>query len=211
MLHRNALVAAARAAFALSLTGHAGPPAVVYTAHELSLTLKPVSQGEASNGDDKADKTTINAKDVLETCLERTPAKDEAIFLFIPCEDLNANEIIAIDKLPVVDGLESLGHVALDLDNAMRTEKNGVLKSALVPAEVTLSCNSDEEHLTASGIMEIKFSAVGEGGPICPESAKLKLTGTGFSTTGPGRFLVNDGSSLTAKKRSSTISTPPDL
>jgi hypothetical protein len=58
--------------------------------------------------------------------------------------------------------------------------------------------------------MEVKFSEV--GGEACPESGKVKLTGLGYSTSGPGAFLVNEGSTLTAKKRSSTLTSgPPPL
>jgi hypothetical protein len=203
MIHKKALFAAALAVFTLSFTARAGAP-LIYTAHELSFSLKVVSQDEASNGDDKPHKESANAKDVFEICMGRSPAKDEAIFMFTICQQPeNGAQIIAIDKDPL-EGLQSLGTIEFFASDAILTEKNGVLKTVLVPVEVHFSCNSDTVQFEAAGIMELKLSPVGTE-DACAESGKIQLTGLGSG------FLVNDGSSISIKKRSASISTPPDM
>ena len=211
MFHRSILFAGALAAFALSLPARAGAPVTVYTAHELSFNLKLVSQdNDSSSGDDRAHKDSVDVKEAFNLCVGSKPLKDQAVFLFTVCSDPNAPaEIIAIDKDPVLDGLESLGTVTFDVGDAVFTERNGDLKTALAPVEIAFSCNSDEERFTATGMIELKFSKLGN--MDCPDSGKIKLSGVGFSSSGPGEFLVNDGSSITIKKRSTTISTPPAL
>jgi hypothetical protein len=183
---------------------HAG--AEVITAHELTITIKSLSQTTDSHDNDKPDKTSVDRKDLFELCVGRRPQSDEGVFLFINCTNLNQNQIMAIDKNPLT-GLQEIGSMDFDLDHAVVTTKNGVLKSATIPVEVTLECG--DTAVDAFGAIDIKYSDLGAL-DACVESAKVKVTGTGV-TPGPGNFIVDDGSSITVKKRDGGITTVPPL
>ncbi|MFI5317829.1 MAG: hypothetical protein ACHQ6T_19180, partial [Myxococcota bacterium] len=80
---------------------------------------------------------------------------------------------------------------------------------------------ADEVSAELSGIMNLKFSAIGKfsSSPttICPAGGSARLTGTGFIGSaipgGPLDFIANDGTSIAIKGRDSrvdtTIAVPP--
>ena len=179
----------------------------LFTAHPLTLTVKGVAQTVNSSKDQKEDKLTVNVKDLFAECRGAQPTKDQAVFLFLNCADLTDNTIRAISTNPIAS-LEEIGSIDFDLANAVNTTKNGVLKSKTVPVSIELTCNGGDTDVTVSGIMNLKFSAL-NAVDACPDSGSVKITGVGQTASAGGPFLVNDGSSITVKKRSTSIFTVP--
>ncbi|HTO52135.1 MAG TPA: hypothetical protein VMR50_02025 [Myxococcota bacterium] len=201
------VISAAIAAAAVVLPLHAragGPPTTV---HLLSINLKTVSQTTNSHGDDVADKVTAKQNDVFKQCVGASPAKDEGIYLFLDCADLNTNTIAAIDTDPLFDTAVIIGGVDFDLGHMVQKQKSGVTQSATVPVEIHLSCDGATTTADVSGIMSLTYSPLG-GSPACPLSGKVQITGVGHNPT-PGNFIVDSGSSVSVGKRSGSIVTFP--
>jgi hypothetical protein len=169
------------------------------TAHPVKLTLKTVSQTTNNNDDLKPDKFGANWKDVFQACVGTAPAKDEGLFLFIDCQDVNNNMLAAMDTNPV-NLLADIGGVSLDLGHAVYNEKNGLIQSVSVPAAITIDCEGASAEVT--GIMDIKYKDL--DGTQCPNSASAKVTG---ATDDPETSIVDNGSSVTAEKRTLAVGT----
>ena len=206
---RRILSVTALALFAAGTPFIARAGGTLITAHQLNMSIKVVSQTVNSSKDQKEDKVTVDVKDVFAECRGTPPQKDEAVFLFLACTDLNDNTILAIDTNPVT-ALEEIGSVDFDLANRVNTTKNGILKSSLIPVSIELTCNGGDTQIDVTGIMDMNFSPLD---PLnaCPESASVKITGVGDTPSAGGPFLVNSGSSITVKKRSTSILTVPPL
>ena len=199
-------LAFALVAFGSPLAASAG--AAPITAHPLRMTIKVVAQTVNSNEDQTPDKVTADVKDVFEECRGAPPENDQAVYLFLNCANLNDNTILAIDTDPVA-ALEEIGSIDFDLVNAVNTTKEGILKAKTLPVDIELTCNGNTA-IEVTGIMDLKFS---ELSPVnaCPESGSVKITGVGDTPSAGGRFLVDDGSSISVKKRSASILTVPPL
>jgi hypothetical protein len=201
-----------RFAIALALVAaipiRANSGAAITTSHPLSFSLKLVSQTQASNGDDRADKETIDWKEVFEECVGDPPTSKQAIYLFMSCSDLNDNTIMAINTDPV-SGIDELGEIDFDLVHQIVIEKNDELKQVLMPAVVELQCNMGATDITLQGVMDLKFA--GNAPQECPESGKLTLSGSGNTPSVFCNLLMNAGSTITVKKRNSAISGAPPL
>jgi hypothetical protein len=185
-------------ALALPLRARAGGPTLVYP---VAITLKTISQTTTNSGDSKPDPFTAHAKAVFEACQEATPSKTQGIFVLWNCDGLG-NSIVAAETEPTFQILQTVGEMFFDMDHLVRTTKKLTTKSASVPVAITLDCNSSTTTVQIRGIMDVKFAAntSGMGAPIvCPESAKVKVVGSGHNS-GVGNFVVDDGSSITIKK-----------
>ena len=192
-------------ALAIPLPAFAGGGGPI-TAHALTIKIKAVSQTTNSSDDDRPDSTGANQKDVFQTCVGTAPTKTQGIYLFLDCSNL-ANTINAIDTDPLFDTNVPLGEISFDLGHMVTTTKKGVLTKAIVPVEIVLSCNADATHVDAFGIMTINYTPLGSS-PACPSSASVSVIGTGLNPL-PGDFILNNGSSISAAKRSGAISTFP--
>ncbi len=173
------------------------------TAHQVTIKLAGIGQ-MTNNEDLKPDKFSANWKDVFEACTGLPPERDQAIFLFIDCANLNSNMIAAMDTDPVAL-IANIGSVNLNLGDLVRNEKNGVLQSAFVPASVEIDCAG--AAIEGFGILDVKFKDL--EGEQCPNSASVKLVGTGEAEEA---FIVGNGSTLNAKKRTAAFSNqfPPE-
>jgi hypothetical protein len=208
---RWGIAAATSLALAVPFSALAGPTTV--TAHLLTMSVKSLSQTTNKKDDDVFDRSSANVKDVFTVCVGNSPAKDEAIYLFLDCADLNHNVIAAIDTNPLFGTAVALGQVNFDTVDMVVSEKNGVLKSATTLVQIGLSCNAGALDVGLLGIVTLSYSALGAN-PACPSSGSVKIFGTGTSNlTGiiPPNFIVDDGSSISIKKRSGAISTFPPL
>jgi hypothetical protein len=183
------------------------------TAHLLSMTVKSVSQTTSSKGEDVFDKASGNVKNVFEACVGSPPSKTEGVYLFLDCGNLNNNVIAAIDTNPLFDTAVSVGQINFDLANLVVSTKGGVVTSSTVPVQIAITCNGGALDVGVFGIMDLKYSALGTS-PSCPSSGSVKIVGEGTSNlTGliPPTFIVGNGSSITAKKRSGAIVSFPPL
>jgi hypothetical protein len=191
---------------ALPLRAHAG--GAIVTAHELTMTIKVTSQGQTNSGEDRFDSSTLKVNDVFELCTGSKPTKTQGVFLFMNCSNLNNNEIDAIGTQPLT-GIASVGAINFDLAHLVDATKNGDRKSASVPVTLEIDCGGGALVAAVSGIMDIKYSALGQ--TVCPESAQVKITGSATSNNlgEPPSFIVDDGSSVKAKNRSGSIATFP--
>ena len=185
------------------------------TAHPLSLTLKLAGQTTDKAGDDVVGKLTVKSIDVFEGCTGiSTPTKTEGLYLFINCADPNSNEIDAVDTSGTPTSpptlLASVGSVDIGAP-VIDTQKAGSTTAVIAPVKVNISCNGGDTTATLFGILNLKFSPLMVGGS-CPFSGSMKIVGFGQDPnvqTPDNEFLVNDGSSLSIGKRSSTITTLP--
>ncbi|HXX48478.1 MAG TPA: hypothetical protein VEN47_09635 [Myxococcota bacterium] len=185
------------------------------TAHPLSLTLKLAGQTTDKAGDDVVGKLTVKSIDVFEGCTGiSTPTKTEGLYLFINCADPNSNEIDAVDTSGTPTSpptlLASVGSVDIGAP-VIDTQKAGSTTAVIAPVKVNISCNGGDTTATLFGILNLKFSPLMVGGS-CPFSGGMKIVGFGQDPnvqTPDNEFLVNDGSSLSIGKRSSTITTLP--
>jgi hypothetical protein len=202
---RVAVSAAACVGIAMPLLAHAVGPV---TGHLLSMSIRGVSQTTNSKDEDRPRNTSVNAKDVFAGCTSRSPTKSEGVYLFLDCSDLTNNMIAAIDTNRPLDTARFVGTVGFDLTHAVDSSRKGVLQSKVVPVTVEVACDGGA-FLEASGIMTIKYSALGSS-PACPLSASVKITGIGYHEP-PGDFIANTGSSITAKKRSGAITAFPPV
>lgn len=172
------------------------------TAHEVKLSIKGLAQTTNSNDFLKPDRFTVNQKDVFGACHGAAPAKDEGIFLFLDCTNvptsLNNNTILLMDTNPVTV-LGEIGSVNFDLARFVQNESSKGLQSASVPATIEIDC--DGATVEVFGIMDINFKDL--DGTQCPNSASVKVTGTG---TEVDVFSVDNGSSISAQKRSGAFS-----
>ena len=168
------------------------------TAHEMKISIKGLAQMTNSNELLKPDKFTANQKDVFQACQGSAPAKDEGIFLFLDCQDLNNNTILAMDTDPVTV-LGGVGGVSFDLTRLVQNQSNNGVQSASVPASLEIDC--DGATVEVFGIMDINFKDL--DGTQCPNSATMKVTGTG---TEVDLFIVDNGSSVNAQKRTAAFS-----
>ena len=198
------LAAIAALALAAPLQAQAGGAT---TAHKLSISLHAVAQTTNGHGDNVPDKTTADANDVFKACVGTKPAKDEGVYLFLNCTDLTDNVIAAIDTNPLFDTAVQVGSVDFDLGHMVTTTSNGVRKSATVPVTISISCDGATTTATLNGIMTMNFSALGAA-DSCPLNAKVNVTGTGHDP-GPGDFIVNQGSAISAANRSGAIASFP--
>src|SRR5262249_49786618 len=99
-----------------------------------------------------------------------------------------------------------IGSLEIDTAHIVTTSKSGITTRKIVPLVVHFSCNGDTTHVDAPGIMNLKYSPL--GGPSCPLSGSIDILGVGVDP-GPGNFIVNKGSAISIKSRSSTISSFP--
>jgi len=198
-------VASLMVAVPLSALAGGGP----ITAHQLTIKIKALSQTTNGKGDDVGDSTGANQKDVFQTCVGTSPTKTQGMYLFLDCSNLNNNVIAAIDTNPLFDTAVGTGDVSFDMAHMVTTQKKGVLVKAVVPVDITLSCNGDATHVDATGIMTINYTALGSS-PACPSSASVSVTGTGVNPQ-PGDFILNSGSSIKAATRSGAIAAFPPL
>lgn len=197
-------VAIALVLFTVPRLAHTGAPIV--TAHPLAISLKIVDQ-VFTNGDYKPAKDSANAKDLFEECVGAAPARNEAIYLFISCPDIDNNMIAAINA-DTGAGIESVGSVTFRAP-VIETTKNGVRTAASLPVDIELTCNIDTTTIILTGIMDMKFASV--GGFACPYSASVKIIGSGDTPSISGKFLIGNGSSITVKKKSPTITAFPQM
>ncbi|HTO06729.1 MAG TPA: hypothetical protein VMR86_06695 [Myxococcota bacterium] len=173
------------------------------------MTLKLASQGESNSGDGRMDRTSLDVKDVFEVCTGARPTKTQGIFLFMNCGELTNNTIAAIDTQPFGE-LAPVGGLSLN-GPLISVTKNGDTKSVTMPATLQISCDAGMGGLAliAPGVLTLKYSAL--GGTTCPESATLKVTGSGGSSSVglPGSFIVDDGTAVKAKNRDGAIASFP--
>ena len=197
-----ACLSAALSLVTAPLRAHAG--GALITGHELQITLKGAAQGESNSGEGTADKGTLKDKDIFELCTGESPTKDQGVFLFLDCGNLNNNEIDAIGTNPLT-GLAEVGSISFDVDHPVETTKNGNTKSIKIPVTIELTCGAGTLDVELNGIMNIKYSDLAK--TTCPDSASVKVTGVGDSNskTLPPAFLLDDGSSVKAKKRDGAI------
>lgn len=172
------------------------------TAHKVNLSLKGLAQTTTNNDDMKPESFSAKSSDVFEVCTGERPEKDEGVYLFFDCQDLNNNMIAAIDTDPL-SLIQDLGSVDLDLDNAVLKTQNGVLKSASVPAEIEIEC--EEAVFSTFAILDVNYKDLED--EACPNNAKAKIIGIG-DVEGES-FIVDDGSSLDAANRSAAIGAFP--
>ncbi len=187
--------------------GHAGGGIV--TAHPLSITLKTVSQTTNEKGEHRPDPFTAKTGDVFNACVGRPPSKTEGIYLFLNCTSLDLpNEIDAIDTQPLTKRA-SVGTVSFDTTFKVFADKKGTLKSVSLPVTITIDCTANSVTTTAEfhGTMDLNYTPVGTTTSVCPMSGKVKVTGTAVGA--PGNTIVDDGSSITIKNRSASITTLP--
>jgi len=140
-------------------------------------------------------------------CEGAPPTKTQGVFLFFNCADPTTGTIIAAINTDPFSGIEQLGTVSFDTDHGIATTKNGVLTQVMVPIEIDLSCVGDTVTATTFGIMTLKFSALPPS-DSCPLSGSIKILGVG-DMPGPAPFVVNNGSSGSIGKRSSSITSFP--
>jgi len=206
------LIAFASAALLASLVPlRANAGGVLITAHELNITLKLTDQGTTSGGENKITRSTENQKDVFSVCTGSPPTKTQGVFLFMQCgafSALNTNEIDAIDTNPLT-GLQKVGSLSFDTTHLVdMTKSGGVVKQVSVPVVLTLNCGENLSGI-AWGTMDLKYSDLST--VSCPESATMKITGSGGSANQalPPLFIIDDTSSLKAKNRDGAIQTLP--
>ena len=201
-------IAVISVSLAIPLTAAAGGGPI--TAHQLSIKLKTVRQDpNATKGNERPDGGSASQKDVFESCVGSSPTKTQGVYLFLDCSNPTNNLIAAIDTDPLFDTAVPIGSLDIDTGNGVVTTKNGIMTKVVVPVVVNVSCNTDTTHLEAPGIMTLKFSALGAS-DACPSSGSISILGTG-TDPGPGDFIVNNGSSISIKTRSGSISSFPPL
>jgi hypothetical protein len=173
------------------------------------MTVKGLSQTTNNSGDDKFDRTTGHVDDVFALCTETSATKTQGVYLFLNCTDLNDNLIAAVETDPL-GGIAIVGELDFDMAHRVDSETKGDLKSSSIPVTVSINCNGGALVVEGHGVMDIKWSALSAGG-ICPLSGSLKLTGAGTGNSGqtPPSFIVDDGSSISIKNRSGSISSFP--
>jgi hypothetical protein len=204
---RIGIAAALCALGGMPVVANAGTTGGPITAHLLSMTVKSVNQTTNSASQQKFDRTTGNVKDVFQACVESSPTKTQGVYLFLDCSDLNHNTIAAIDTNPLFATNVPVGEINFDLDNIVVSTTGGIVKSSTVPVTVEISCNAGALVTEVSGIMDLQYTALGAN-PSCPSSGSVKITGSGTSNlTGliPPTFIIDNGSSITVKKRSGSI------
>lgn len=173
------------------------------TAHKLKISIKGLEQTVNDANDLKPDPFGANVKDLFEVCTGSPAAKDEGIYLFIDCQDLNNNMIAAVDSDPL-ELIENIGSVGFDLGDAVVKTKNQVLKSMSVPAGIEIDCG--EAELSAFAIIDINFKALET--EVCPNNAQGKMIGVGSAEED---FIVDQGSGINAGTRSGSIAGfPPE-
>jgi hypothetical protein len=173
------------------------------TAHKLKISIKGLGQTTNDANDLKPDPFGANVKDLFEVCTGNPAAKDEGIYLFIDCANLNNNQIAAIDTDPLAL-IEDLGSINFALGDAVQKTKNQDLKSVSVPADINIDCGQAE--LSAFAIIDVNFKDL--EGEACPNNAKGKMIGTGSADED---FILDQGSSINANTRSGSIAGfPPE-
>lgn len=195
-------------ALCFGFAGLAKAQAVV-TAHKMTISLKTLSEMTTNSGDDRFDRVNANTNQLFEACVGHPPTRTQGIYLFIDCSDPDNNQIAAVETQPLTL-LSSVG--SIDFDNnpnlfVRSTSNHGtVLKSASVPAEITLDCGAPA-MASLRGIVDVNYKLLGQD--YCPNSAAVKAVGSGSSSLAGGDFIVDDGTSLQAKPRVGGITTFP--
>lgn len=189
--------------FALSLPTSADAQVVV-TTHPVKAKLKLLFQETGSSGLTKIAKVGADEGDIFEICTGESPTRSQGIFLSFDCANPSQNRIVAAETDPV-SVIAVLGDLSLDTGFAVETQaKTGGLASMVVPASIEISCAGFD--LEASGVLSLKYKALGSDGPVCPDSATFSFGGR--SLVFDEASVVDTGSKLSAGKRSATIEIP---
>ncbi len=196
------------ACMCFAFAGMASAQAVV-TGHKMSISLKTASQMTNNSGDLKLDRVTVNTNDLFEACVGDPATKTQGIYLFINRNDLDDNRIVAVETQPLTE-LAEVGSIDFDDDADLfvkSTSNHGAtLKSASIPAEIEIDCGPTA-LAQLHGIVDLNYKALGQ--EMCPNTASVKAVGKGSSTLAGGDFIVDDGTSLSAKSRAGGITTFP--
>jgi hypothetical protein len=174
-----------------------------------------VSQTTVRSGDDRPDVFVATAKDVFKACVGASPTKTQGVYFFINCDPFSMafNEIDSVDlSTQPPTRLATVGSITFE-DPLIDSTKGMIRKTAKVPVSITIDCNNT--HTTTAvlhGIMSLKYSPLA---PVnaCVDSGKVSLVGSGSSNLPgvPATFIVDNGSGITVKKRSPTITSFPSL
>jgi len=205
---------AAAALLAVPLRADAGGP---WTANEIVINLKAVDEA-AQNfaGDVRPERHAGKTTDVFSLCttgaVGTAPTKTEGIYLFSNCDDhsLDTNEIDAVDTSTSPPTLLAVvGSIAFDAPQ-VATTKLRVRKAAKVKATITINCSGGAISAVLHGVVNLKFSPQAPQNS-CIDSGKAKVLGTGTSNAAnvASEFILDDGSSISLKKRSAAITSLP--
>ncbi|HTO69196.1 MAG TPA: hypothetical protein VMR31_04985 [Myxococcota bacterium] len=203
------VVAATFAAASLFVPARARAGETVITAHQVTLSVKSVSQLTGDSGNDKPDKIGINQKDLFTVCTTQAPTKTQGVYVFFDCAGPppGTHTLLAIDTQPVTF-IANVGTMTFGEPLVRTTSKGGtVLNSIKVPVTVNINCNGGTTTATLDGILNLNYKAFPNGGPMCPNNGTLKITG--FSDSTGVESIVDDGSSMKVNTRNGGITTIP--
>lgn len=172
------------------------------TAHPLDISLKVVSQ-RLVNMRYQYNRFTAKEQDIFDACVGRPPAKGEAVYVFVNCDAIESSPILAIRTEPLTR-LAEVGSLEIDEDRALYTSnKNFELDSIRAPATISVEC--DGAVFQARGIAHLTLKTLVPG-EECLYSGSVKVSGSG---TVPEELLIDEGSKVSLKKRSRSISVIP--
>jgi len=210
---RCGIAAAALFALGTPLRAHAG--ATTVTAHKVVLPIKGVSQDNNSSDNDIRHTESVSAQELFGICTGASPTKNQGIYLFLDCANLNNNTIAAVQTSSASTAatlIHTIGTVEFQTPVVVTSTNHGTtLTSQKMPAVVHISgCTTVGSSVVTdiTGIATVNFTKL--GALICPNTVKITGTGSGtadLSGTGgfSGSFLVDQGTVINGNARSGAI------
>lgn len=188
------------AVFALSLA-FAGSAAAQITAQPFKISIKGTVQAVGSM-DYKVGKISLGNDDVFFSCIGLPKTSSRDLYAYFDCDNLNNNTIAAVDLDPITI-FDTIGQFTFDFTHGVSTTADdlAVLKKVTVPFTLFIDCTGIT--VSASGIADFTFKEY--AGDTCPDTFKAKVTGVGDRGD---PFIVDDGSSVSAKKPNPDVPIP---
>ncbi|HTO69197.1 MAG TPA: hypothetical protein VMR31_04990 [Myxococcota bacterium] len=193
--------------------------ATIVTAHSTNISLHAKTEFTDKSGNDKTDSSNASQKDLYQACVGTKPTKTQGIYAFFTnATDISGNcttpptkiDLVALDTSPLTNnGL--VGTITLGDPLIETTKSAGATLTAIkVPATVAIDCGGTTTA-DLHGILNLNYKQFTKGGPICPISGSLKVTGSATNPSAPNDLVIDDGSSIKINTRDGGISVEPGL